>query len=49
MTPLGDAVCFIDDETGQLPLCMYYLKAALEGYCQGVFGSYIEQANIGVT
>lgn len=49
MTPLGDAVCFINNETGQLPLCMYYLKAALKGYGQGVFRSYVEQANIGVT
>lgn len=49
MSPFGDAVCFINDETGQLPLCMYYLKAALKGYGQGVFRSYVEQANIGVT
>lgn len=49
MTPLGDAVCFINDETGKLPLCIYDLKAALKGYSQGVFRSYVEQTDIGVT
>lgn len=49
MAPLGDAMCFINDETGQLPLCMDYMETALEGFGQSVFRSYVEQADKGMT
>lgn len=49
MTPLGDAMCFINDETRELPLSMDSLEAALKGFSQGVFRGYVEQADIGMT
>ncbi len=49
MTPFGDAVCFVNCDSRQLPLCVYCLKAAPESITKRVFWGYVKKADMGVT
>lgn len=49
MTPFGDAMCFINRDTGQLALGINSLKAATEGLAERIFGGNVEEARARVT